>query len=414
MSGINSYGEFELPEEKSEVKVDIKQGASLSFILEKLHSDKSRIKFLEKIYTPGNVEVADLFLYLTRYEDTTILESELNYAIENKLEERTERLAKKIIDNYIQHHYDSLLKNLVEKCMNENVVEYAIKRLENFVNTTGDVERKEKLWECASEIAEHFGMEKKRKECLEKALEIALNDPKIEERKYYFSPAKTCEKLGKWEQAMELYLKCEHYFWDQALAIAKDHFKERVKEIAEKGYKKYKELGRTNLTFLEFAEATGKTQEAKEIILNRVRNANNITELNCLELFDCLMKLNELEEAKKLVEKIAENSHKLEIISEKDIADLYSKIGELKKAKNLYLNDINKRLKEGRRTENILSIMEHAFSQTKDKIFLEKKMEMYEQLALYDKAAQTANELGKQELAKIYSLMDGMAEGEKE
>ena len=72
---------------------------TLDVILENLQSDKNRLNFLKKIYTPGNTDVADTILNLDS-KNLTVLERELEHSRTKGTVDRFEVLAKKVIDFY--------------------------------------------------------------------------------------------------------------------------------------------------------------------------------------------------------------------------------------------------------------------------------------------------------------------------
>ena len=100
----------------------------LKKILETLNSDKNRIEFLNQIYIPGNIEVADILLENDKNISLTI-EKEIDYAKEHGLEKRFKELAKKLIDHYLDDGYPILVEKPLIKWNDEDLAEYALARM---------------------------------------------------------------------------------------------------------------------------------------------------------------------------------------------------------------------------------------------------------------------------------------------
>lgn len=80
------------------VFLQIKMETQLDVLLENLHSDENRLRFLRGIYTPGNVEVAERILAIS--EDSSVIEDEMTHAKKAGDTDRFRSMAKKYIENF--------------------------------------------------------------------------------------------------------------------------------------------------------------------------------------------------------------------------------------------------------------------------------------------------------------------------
>jgi hypothetical protein len=108
------------------------------------------------------------------------------------------------------------------------------------------------------------------------------------------------------------------YHWiDAALKIAKEHAPNRVKEIAERGFRSYKP-GFSPEAYVECAEILGKLEEAKKTLKREARRLKPKQSPRFYEdLVKSLVRLGLLEEAKAVVAKVAE--HEREVSEKKRI-----------------------------------------------------------------------------------------------
>ncbi len=378
-----------------EVKMDSTQETQLEDILRNLDTDKNRIAFLKKIYSPGNIEIVNKILSIDP-KNTTVLEMEINYARENKLENRFITLAKKLLDYYID-------EDKVIKWDNKDIAEYVLAGLAS--------ESNEHSLEAGARIAAALGKEAEARQYLEKLLKIQIKQAR--RHGYFNSPANTCIKLGKYDEAINFYLKSDYYI-DKALKVAKEHSPESVAKIAKKGFNEsypFKEE-----LYVECARILGKTDQAKEALSKYAKKLKPDNPPRVYRrLVKSLIKLNLEELAKDVVHKIEKNeftSREKEGYwnedREEDLALLFHEIGEDSEVKDIYLARIENRLEKGWGSSHISSDIKQAYELTKDKIFLEKKLELLEQTQEYGQAEELAAKLGKQELVTTYHRMQEM------
>ena len=360
--------------------------------LEKLYSDKSRLTFLKGRYTPGNREVADLILSINpKAED--VLESEIDYARKHGQNEEFVELAKKLVNS----NYDDISISLKEKVIawrNPEVADYVLRKFRN-----GD--RLGRL-----EIEDAFGRKSKEK-CLEELLEIQKNG------KYPWSGASTAIELGRYDEAIDLYLRSskEAYGWfGNALDVAKKYNPQRLKEVAQEAFDIFsftQESGFFKI-FAECAELVDKTEEAKKIILKEaekvMKNEKYYNIRSYEELVDPLVKFGCITQAQELV---AHAKKKKGRVSEgmKELAKLFELVGETAKARSEYLELADEALKGKWHPSNVVPEIDRAYMLTGDKTFLDKKLQLYEVTEHYDEASQLATQMGNNELAEIYKAM---------
>lgn len=397
MSARDAYGDFEVPEEKEVIDIPNK-GLSLDEVLEKMHSDENRLEFLRKIYTPENPETGMKILALTNYGDSDILESEVKYAFKNGPVHRFERLAKILFDRYMDWYgFDSYAKTVrvIKKWKNQNMAEYAVKKLES-----------KEEYECTAEISRYFGKKGEMIKQLEKLLEKQLHEKDITSRRNH-QIADTYTKLKKYDEAIDFYIKAHSSHLKDALKIAKRHRKKRIKTIAETIFESFiKQTKRitvdnlfsiqdTALLFVECSELLGKEEGAKKTLMDFITESDNLFFSRIDNIIKALIKLGLKKEA--------------QILKKREHAIMHPKsyilLDDKEAAKEKYLKIIDDAIKYRDDLSPLIHVVEEAHIRTQDPIFLEKKMEIYESRQKYSKAAKTAEELGKHDLAQAYKRM---------
>jgi tetratricopeptide (TPR) repeat protein len=377
----------------------------LNDLLSKLYSDENRLAFLRKIYSPGNIEVADRILSINP-EDSSVLESEIEHAKEHGMEDRFTALARNFVNRYVTRGFTSSLEGKVIEWGNLTIANYAIAKLQE--------EGEEDSIEHAAGIAKSFGREEEARILLERLLKIQLK----ERGKYASSPAGTCVKLGHYNEAIELYMQAGYHWVDTAIKIAKEHAPNRLTEVAQKGFKSYNPGFGSQEIYVECAEILGKTDEAKKTLIKESRELRPDSPPRFYEsLVKSLVKLDLVEESKDVVTKVAEFEHEAsrkeryyELGRQKELAKLFEAIGDKAPIGGIYSVRIDRGLKERWNPSNILNEINEGYKLTGDIIFLEKKLILLEQEGKYDEAEKLAAELGRHELADAYSAMQKMVQ----
>lgn len=380
---------------------------SLDNLLESLHSDKNRMAFLNRVYTPGNVEVADRILALT--PNTSVLEKEISYAREHGASERISSLARRLVDYYTQNNWDILLRNKVVEWGDRDVADYAISKLEE--------KGAESTLEYAGEIAQSFGQEQRAKKLLERVLTVQMK----KKDKYTFSPAETCVKLRRFNEAIDLFMQAEYHWFDRALHVAKEYVPQRVNEVAQIGFDRYAPAFHTQETYVECAEVLGKVDRAKKTLAHEAQKLTPDSPPRFYEgLVKSLVKLGLNDNARTVVQKVAayqfqkakEKSKDMAYVSfhdeQKELARLYETIGEQAPIKDILLARIDAGLNNGWHPSHYTQDIEEGYQLTGDKAFLERKLLLLEQEQKYDEASKLANELGNAKLAGSYRTMSQM------
>lgn len=380
---------------------------SLDNILKGLHSDKNRLAFLNRVYTPGNVEVADRILDLNL--GTSVLEKELDYALKHKAKERFTALARRFVDLYIKNQYDNLLADQVVRWKDTDIANYAITKLEE----TG----KESPLECAGEIAQSFGQKEKGRKLLERVLSLQF------ERKgdYAFAPTGTCIKLGRFNEAIDLFMQSGYHWFNNALNVAKEHVPTRVNEIAQRGFDEYAPGFHVQETFVECAEILGKVDKAKKTLIREAKKLRPDSPPRFYQgLTNSLVKLGLNNEARIVVEKVVDyqsqraKERKEDMVcmyfhdEQKELAELYETIGEQRPVRDILLARIDAGLNGDWHPSNYTKDIEKGLKLTGDKAFLERRLLVLEKEQKYDEASQLAQELGQPELAGNYKTMHQM------
>jgi hypothetical protein len=382
--------------------------AKLDILLGNLHSDENRLRFLREIYTPGNAEVADRILAIE--PDTSVLEKEAGYSREHGETERFSLLAKRFVDHYIQNGWDILLKKSVVRWGDRNLADYAVSKLEE--------KGEESTLEYAGDIAQSLGQEQKARQLLERVLALQMK----KKDDYAFSPAGTCVKLGRFNEAIDLFMRSGYHWLDRALHVAKEHVPQRVNEVAQIGFDRYAPSFHTQETYVECAEVLGKVDKAKNTLS---REARKLTPDGPPRLYGglvkSLVKLGMNNDAKTVVQKVADYHFKESREREnmmhvtfhddsKELAELYEIIGEQAPVRDLLLARIDAGLNNGWHPSHYDKDIERGYQLTGDKAFLERKLRLFEKEQKYDEASKLVMELGKPELAESYRAMHEMVQ----
>lgn len=381
---------------------------SLDILLGSLHSDKNKIAFLNRIYTLGNVEVADSILALTT--DTSVLEQETDFAREHKVSQRFASLARRFVDCYVQNDWDIILRNKVFAWGDKEIADYAISRLEE--------KGQENSLEYAGDIAQSFGQEQKARQLLERVLDVQMK----KKDKYAFSPAGTCVKLGKFNEAIDLFMQEDYHWLGNALHVAKEHVPERVNEIAQIGFDTYAPAFHTQETYVECAEVLGRLDKAKKTLSHEAKKLKLDLPPRFYEgLVASLVKLGLNDNAKTVVQKVAtyqfqkakeDGGRNMGFVSfydeQKELARLYEVIGEQAPVKDILLARIDAGLKNDWHPSNYEQDIEQGYQLTGDNVFLERKLVLLEKEQKYDEASKLASELGNAKLAVNYKAMSQM------
>jgi tetratricopeptide (TPR) repeat protein len=383
----------------------------LDNILTNLHSDKSKLAFLNKIYTPGNIEIADKIL--TMSEDSSVIEKEMAHAKKTEDTERFKDMARRYIDYCVTNDFNILLGDIVIKWQDPELAEYAISQM----TSKSEEDRKlEDSLEYAAEIAQSFGKEEVAKQNLERLLALQERDAE-----YKFPAGDTLKKLGRFSEAIDKYVesaegKCSGVMGN-ALRIAREKVPERVKEIAQIGFDAYEPETEFESIYVECAEILGKTEEVEKTLVKyskkvKVKDSPGFY----AGVVESLMKLGRNKEAKDLVRRVVKNEEKAKRCDSyysfdrpEELARLYHAIGETDAVKNIYLERIETRIREGHHPSNAINDINKAIELTGDKAtFMEKRFLLHEQQGEYEQASQLAEELGNSKLAESYKTMHQM------
>ncbi len=340
--------------------------------------------------------------------NSRLLEKEIEQAKEADEKDRFVMLGRKYVDYYIANEFDILLIDIVKEWDNPALAEYAISRMSSVSN---EKRRLESTLEYAADIATAFGKEEQAKQLLERLLEYELKNPEFK------SPAaRTLVKLGRYDRAIDRYMKCNDGYLENALSIAKEHCPDRMEEVARKGFKNFKDINWFAEFYVECAEILGKKEQARKNLVKKARKEKVDSSPRLYNaLVASLMKLGEEGEAREFVYKVAENEARVKKESNyydfnrpEELAGLFHLIGEVQEVKYIYMERIDVRIRENHHPSNTMKDIDAAVRLTGDESFRKKKMRVFELQEEYDQAAALAMELGKDELAATYSRMQAM------
>lgn len=383
----------------------------LETILQSLHSDINRMSFLHQIYIPGNIEVANRILAINP-QDSSVLKQEIKFASEHDMGNRASALAMKMVDSYLEEGFESLITEDVSKWGSPEVADYAITQL------TSDLsDREESRLEAAADIALAFDRKEQAHDLLEELLEVQL-DTKSE---YFFSPAQTCVRLGRYDQAIDLYMQGGHNWKENALHIAAQHVPEREEEVARSLFESYEPGFASQEPFLKAARVLGKVDEAKRTLVREVRRLKpNSPPRFYQSLVNALMELDLEDKARgvvKKVEKYQQRQRNGDTVSKyayidgaKEMVRLYDTIGDGDIIRKLYLEILDFQIEERHNPINILNYIKTAYEATGDPAFLERKRLVLEIQGDYKGANEVADQLGNSDMAEKYLAMSKMVQ----
>lgn len=377
---------------------------TLEVILKNLQSDKNRLAFLEKIYTPGNIEVADRILTMSP-DSSTILKREMAHAREQGQEDRFVAMGRKLVDYHVDNDFDILLSDIVVGWGNKPLADYAISRLFK--------KEKEDSLEYAAEIAMKFGREDEGRKLMERVFDVQMARSGKE---YPFSPAGTAVKLGRFDEAINLYIKAGYHWLNAALKVAREHVPERVKEIATLGFDEYdSDRNHNPELYLESARILGKEGEAEKVLKKEARKLRVDSPPRFYEgLVNALVSLGSHDEARSVAERVeAYEVGQMQIreyydsSNQRELARIFLALGDKGKAAEAFLRKIDKQLLS-HHPSHFVDDIDEVYKLTGDKTVLQKKLFVFEREGQYDEAAGLARELGRTDLAEMYDTMQSM------
>ncbi len=362
-------------------------------------SEGAHVSFLHKAYSPGNMEVADKLIEMQPYH-TDILEKEIQYARENHLTDRFVDLSKKMVDTYFRDpSLSQQLQNLHARLKDWNTTDITTYAIGKIITTSKNVEPiNQEFFYHAEKIVDALGKSEDKTKLLENILEFQLNSVssykslrtaaklgkwgdalihflgmlQVKEEKGFYKAANTCVDLGKFDQAIDLYLLDHYRFVGKAFEVAEKHAPERLSEIAKKGFRHL--VPTWEDLYIKSAEILGKTEIAKKKLVQITSDINldDNTPTYYLSLIKNMKKLGLKEKAKEVAQKLVDYR-----IREDD----------------LYLDDV----------EQLETLLEETGEKLSDYPGLrEKKLEFLEQRGEFDEAEKLALELGKSDKVENY------------
>ncbi len=382
----------------------------LDTLLENLHSDENRLRFLRSIYTPGNTKVADRILVLS--EDSSVIEREVTHAKKAGDTDRFRDMGREYIDYCVTHGFDIQLRNIVIRWQDPELADYAIAQM----TSKSETDRKlEDSFKYSAEIARAFGKEDVARANLERLLALQERDSK-----YKFPAAQTLKKLGRFDEAIDRYLACGGYGeLGNAMDLAREHSSNRVSKVAQRGFDSFDVKNGFAEFYVGCAEVLGKTKDAEKVLVKyakKVKVERSPRFYN--DVVKALVSLGQEKVARKLVERVAQHGEQVKA-SEKyhkfdrseEMAQLYHTIGETDAVRNIYTKRIETRIREGHHPSNTINDINKAIELTGDRItFMKKRLLLHEKQEEYEQASKLATELGKPELAENYMLMHQMVQ----
>lgn len=377
---------------------------TLEGILGNMQSDQNKLNFLNRIYTPGNTEVADAILALNP-NNFEVIKSELEYSRVEGLVERFDLFARKFIDLYIAEDLDILLKDKVISWGDKGLADYAISKFRE--------KDCQNSLEYAAELAMKFGRENEGRQIMERLFDVQMESLGQE---YPFSPAMTAVKLGRFEEAINLYIKSGYHWLDTAMRIAREHSPERVTEIANLGFYGY-DSGANHRPelYLESARILGKEEKARKVLKQEANKLKiNNSPRYYTDLVSALVSLGLTDEARSVADQIEDYEIKqmqtkkyYDGNNQREVADIFLVLGDKERAVKAYIRKIDKELPEYNQS-NFMPDIDKVYELTGDKSVLQKKFFVFEKEGQYDKAAELARNLGNTDLAETYDHMQKM------
>jgi len=388
---------------------------SLGSLLNSLLTDSYKLTFLEKIYAPGNIEVADAILEL-HPNNRTVIKREIAHAGKNALEERFKVMARKYIDNLITakvirspentYAWDMSDTKEVVSWENEEMTDYALSQIRKLNDKSSLIN--------GANLAEASGKTDKRKSILERLFQVQM---RTERKEYPSAPAETAEKLGRYEEAINLYLEGNRSDKYKALILAQKHSSaERVKKIARIGFNEFNiDRPQQNPEFyLHSASILGKLKEAKETL--KISSQETIVDTNphaYRNLVKALRNMGALSEARAFANRIEEyefeemkNLKHYRAENQRSLADIFLYLKDESKAVQAYTRKIEFQSSKGHHLSNYTDDIEIVYKMTGDKSIFKTKFLAFEKEGQYRDAANLARRIGETELVNIYRTME--------
>lgn len=376
---------------------------TLDTILGNLHNDQNRKAFLEQIYIPGNIAVADRILALS--PDSDILEKEIKYAAEHGPSERVVALGCKLTDYYLNINCDILLRDAVIKLENPEVADYAIKKLAK--------RRTVDSLNYAADICAAFGRELEGELLLEQVFRLEMAQSG---EQYPSIPARTAVKIGKFEEAIDLFLRSGYHYFDKALKVAKEHAPNRVAKIATLIFDGYDPKDHhLPMLYLEGAKILGKQDQAEKALKKEANNLKVDSDPRCyLGLVQALVSLGLDKGARIVVERVEcyelkrmkRESH-YNGSNHRELAELFLALGDKTEAAKALQRKIDQELPRNNPSQ-FMSDIDRVYELTGDPSVLQYKFLVFERERQYDQAVNLARKLGKTDLAETYEIMQSM------
>jgi tetratricopeptide (TPR) repeat protein len=386
---------------------------TLDALLANLHSEKSQLVFLNGIYTPGNVEVADRILAMHR--DSSVIEKEIEHARKNGELERFRDLARKYVKHNISMGAGILLKDVVIGWQDPVVADYAVTQM---TSETMPMKTVEYLLPYAADIAQAFGNNEVAKASLERLLSLQIEDDlDVTSVSAATRVSDTLKRLGRFDNAIDRLMRANLPM--SAFELAEEHSPQRLKEIAEVGFAKYTPApisGQTEF-YAKCARVIGKEDEARSAL---VPYANKLEPNDSPGVYQGIVKglvlLGEEETARELVRKVEHHES-----YEKDgvrhyqfdrsdgMAELYHAIGDIDAVSKVYAARIDTAIKQRHNASDLAQTIQKAVRLTGRKMpFLDQLLVLHESQGAYEHAAIVAEDMGRHELAESYMIMHRM------
>ncbi|MFC1691234.1 hypothetical protein ACFL0W_03560 [Nanoarchaeota archaeon] len=399
-----------------------------------MQSDEARYEFLKKIYTPGDIEVADNYLDVTErlfgsnrggvFLD--VLKNEITTAQKQQNTDRYVDLTKRLIDfatNVTSSSSYVYFKetNIVGKLGNQDLVEYAISKLRS---VSYDKNSSMKALSCAANIAKTQGL-------TEQANDITAKLIKMQKRYDPRSAAENLKALDRHSEVIDAYLSRSEFGVDYrtALKYAREHAEDQVERVAKRIFKECKPNIKSpnweNASDLDlYAEASiilGKEDNAISALSDYVDKAEIKTNWASARLFrgvvNGLLMLGEKEKAAEFVVKLERTfdvyknfEQTINVGSEgetiENLAKLYHSVGYADDVERIYGELLSIMERKVPYENMIIETAERAFELTNNNKYLEIQLRMQEKTGKYAEAAKLAIALDQKEVALIYESIN--------
>jgi len=314
------------------------------------------------------------------------------------------------IDYYITHGLDILLRGIVIKWQDPELADYTITQM----TSKSEADRKlEYSLEHSAEIAQAFGRDDVARANLERLLALQERDSE-----YKFLVARTLEKLGRFNEAIDRYLDCDGYDWlGDAMKLAREHSPSRVSEVAQRGFDSFDVENGFAEFYVECATVLDRTGEAEKILVKYAKKVKvDASPRFYSGVVKSLVSLGQEKIARQLVERVAQHEEMVQASERyygfdmpEEMAYLYHVIGETNAVRDIYIERIETRIRERHHPSNTEQDINKAIELTGDRTtFMEKRLLLHESQGEYEQASALAGELGKPELAEKYKQMHQM------